>query len=162
MNPKNELSNAIALFSTGLLAGTFLYVKFNIAPTFWEVSQHIHLNFRVLLMSHNDVFYQTLLVLSIISCFIFNWNIRKYKFIYIFASFAVILSIVTYFITYFGNMRINEQVKIWLQTSPPNDWVQILKTWDFYHTCRTITAVISFVMILIATFFKKQLLKNNL
>jgi len=161
MNSKNEISNALALFSTGLLAGTFFYVKFNIAPAFWEVSQYAHLNFRFILMKHNDIFYQSLLCFSIISTIWFTWRIRFYKHIFIFTGFAAILAVLTYLITYFGNMKINDQIKIWLQTTPPENWVSILKTWDFYHTFRTLTAMGSFMMILVATFFKKQLLKKQ-
>ena len=160
MTSNNKLSNAIALFSTGLLAGTFFYVKFNVLPTFWEVPQFVHLCFRSTLMKHNDVVFQSLMITSIISCIWFTWRIRSLKYISIFTGFAAILGITTYLITYFGNLPINAQLKVWLHTSPPKDWAKILKIWDFYHTCRTITAIGSFTMILIATFFKKQLFKK--
>jgi len=161
MNPNNNFSNAIALFSTGLLAGTFFYVKFNVLPTFWEVPQFVHLCFRSTLMKHNDVVFQSLMITSIITCLFFTWRIRSLEYVSIFTGFAAILAVATYLITYFGNLPINAHLKIWLETSPPENWVKILKTWDFYHTCRTATAIGSFIMILIATFFKKQLLKKQ-
>lgn len=162
MNSKNEISNAVALFATGLLAGTFFYVRFNIVPTFWEVSPEVHLRFRFVLMKYNDVVFKTLMAASIVSSVWFAWRIRLLKHIFVFTLFAVILAITTFSISYFGNIPISSQVKTWLQTSPPENWVSILKTWDFYHSCRTATAIGSFVMILIATFFKKQLLKKKL
>ena len=161
MNSNNKFSNAIALFSTGLLAGTFFYVKFNVLPTFWEVPTFVHLSFRSTLMKHNDVVFQSLMITSIITCTWFTWRIRSLKHVCIFTGFATILAITTYFITYFGILPINSQLRIWVQTSPPKNWAKILQTWDFYHTCRTVTAIGSFIMILIATFFKKQLYKKQ-
>lgn len=162
MTSNNKFSNAIALFSTGLLAGTFFYVKFNILPTFWEVPTLVHLSFRSTLMKHNDIVFQSLMIISIITCIWFTWRIRALKHVCILTGFAAILAITTYLITYFGNLPINAQLRVWLQTSPPKNWVKILKIWDFYHTCRTATAIGSFIMILIATFFKKQLFKKQL
>jgi uncharacterized membrane protein len=161
MNSSHKFSNAIALFSTGLLAGTFFYVKFNVLPTFWEVPPFVHLTFRSTLMKHNDVVFQSLMIASIITSILFTWRIRSLKHVSIFTGFAAILAITAYLITYFGNSPINSQIKFWLETSPPKNWVKTLKTWDFYHTCRTAAAIGSFIMILIATFFKKQLFKKQ-
>lgn len=161
MTSNNKFSNAIAIFSTGLLAGTFFYVKFNVLPTFWEVPTFVHLCFRATLMKHNDILFQSLMIIAIITSIWFTWRIRSLKYVSIFTGFAVILAITTYLITFFGILPINSQLKIWVQTSPPKNWIKILKTWDFYHTCRTATAVGSFIMILIATFFRKQLLKKQ-
>lgn len=162
MNSKNEISNAVALFATGLLAGTFFYLKFNIMPTFWEVPMDVHLRFRFTLIKYNEIVFQSLITTAIISSIWFTWTIRSIKNIFIFSGFAAILAIVTLLITQYGNAPINSQIKIWLQTSPPKKWAVILKTWDFYHTFRTVTAMGSFVMILIATFFKKEILKKEL
>lgn len=161
MNSKNEISNAVALFATGLLAGTFFYVRCNIVPTFWEVPTDVHLRFRFVLMKYNDIVFRSLMAASIVFSIWFAWRIRLLKHIFIFTGFAVLLSITTFLITYFGNEPINSQIRIWIKSTPPKNWIAILKTWDFYHTCRTATAIGSFVMILIATFFKKQLLKKQ-
>lgn len=161
MNSKNEISNFVALFATGLLAGTFFYVRFNIMPTFWEVPENVHLCFRFTLIKHNDVVFQSLMAAAIISSVWFTWRIRTLNHIFIFSSFAVVLAIITFLISYFGTMPISSQMKTWFETSPPVNWMSILKKWDFYHSCRTVTAIGSFVMILIATFFKKQLLKKQ-
>ena len=161
MNSQHKLSNALALFTTGLLAGTFFYVKIIILPTFWDVSTNIHLHFRFALMQHHDAVFQTLIALSILSSSWFTWRIRTLGQISVFTGFAVLLGITTYLITYFGNIPINNQLKLWLETSVPENWVSILKSWDFFHTCRTATAIGSFLMILIATFFKQQLLKKT-
>ena len=158
MNSENKFSNAFALFATGLLAGTFLYVRFNILPAFWEVPADVHLCFRFKLMKFNDRVFESLMIASIISTIWFTWRIRLQKYIPIFTGFAAFFAIMTILITYFGNRPINSQLELWLQTSPPKNWISILKTWDFYHTCRTVTAMGSFIMILIETFFKKQLL----
>lgn len=100
------------------------------------------------------------MVASIISSAWFAWRIRSLKYVFILTGFAVILATITFLISYFGSMPISSQIKTWLQTSPPKNGVAILKTWDFFHTCRTATAMGSFVLILVATFFKKELLKQ--
>lgn len=161
MNTKNEISNALALFATGLLAGTFFYVKFNIMPTFWEVPMDVHLRFRFTLMKHNDVLFQSLIAFSTLSSAFFAYRIRKYKHLFVIACFSVLLSIITFLITYFGNMPINDQIRTWLQVSPPNDWADILQTWDFYHSSRTVISMLSFILILMTNFFEKQIIKKK-
>lgn len=161
MNSNNEIPNAVALFATGLLAGTFFYVRFNIVPTFWEVPTDVHLRFRFVLMKYNDIVFLLLMGAAIISSIWFALSVRSLNHIFVFTSFAVVLAITTFLIAYFGNMPINSQINTWIKTVPPKNWVAILKTWDFYHTCRTVTSMGSFIMILIATFFKKELLKRQ-
>ncbi|WP_317125452.1 DUF1772 domain-containing protein [Flavobacterium aquicola] len=112
-------------------------------------------------MKHNDVVFQSLMIISIISCIWFTWRIRSLKHICVFTGFAAMLAITAYLITSFGTLPINAQLRTWTQTSPPKNWVKILKLWDFYHTCRTVAAIASFIMMLIATFFKKQLYKKQ-
>ena len=102
MNSKNEISNAVALFATGLLAGTFFYVRFNIMPSFWEVPIDVHLRFRVVLMKYNDFVFKVLMVASIISSAWFAWRIRSLKYVFILTGFAVILATITFLISYFG------------------------------------------------------------
>lgn len=161
MTIKIETSNTVVLFATGLLAGTFFYAKFNILPTFWDVPTDIHFRFRVALMKHNGIVVQSLMAIAILSSVWFAWTIRILRNAYIFAGFSVILTIATFLITRFGNVPINSQIKTWLSTAPPEDWVSILKTWDFYHTCRTVTAIGSFIMILIATFLKNKYFRSG-
>jgi hypothetical protein len=160
---KKEIPNAIVLFTIGLLGGTFFYAKFNVLPTFREVPTEVHLSFRVALMKHNGIIVQSLMAIAIISSIWFTWTIRKQRNTLIFASIAILLTIATLLITRLGNVPINAQIKTWLLTAPPDNWITILDRWDFFHTCRTTTAIGSFISVLIATFSKSNLiLKPNL
>src|SRR5882757_10056563 len=150
-----KISNAVVLLTTGLLAGTFFYAKFNVLPTFWEVPIETHLRFRVALMQHNGITVQSLMAAAILSTIWFTWINRRQKVTCILAGFAILLTIATFIITRFGNVPINAQIKTWVPTAPPANWIDVLKTWDLYHTFRTVTAIGSFVVVLIATFSKK-------
>ena len=81
MSSKNIISNAVALFSTGLLAGTFFYVRFNIMPTFWEVPMDVHLRFRFVLMKYNDFVFKSLIMVSIILTFSLGSLVNVLKFV---------------------------------------------------------------------------------
>ena len=152
MITQNKLSNAAALLATGILAGTFFYATFNVLPTFWEVPTNLHLSFRVALMRHNALNMQLLMMTTIVASLWFGWTIRQQKISRVFGAIAILLTIATLLITRFGNVPINMEVKTWLPTAPPTNWLSIMKTWDSYHTMRTATAIGSFFMILIATF----------
>lgn len=147
-----RIPNATALFAAGLLAGTFFYAKFNVLPTFGEVPQEIHLSFRVALMKHNGLIVQALMAIAIISSIWFTWTVKRQRGTRIFAGAAILLTIATFLITRLGNVPINTQIRTWVVTVPPANWNAILERWDFFHTCRTITAIGSFVSVLMATF----------
>src|SRR5882757_10898677 len=155
MSLQTKLSNAVALLATGILASTFFYATFNVLPTFGEVPTDIHLSFRVALMRHNALNMQLLMATGIIATAWFGWTIRQQKFPRIFAFSAIALTIATLLITRLGNIPINLEVKTWLPTAPPVNWLAIMRTWDFYHSMRTVTAIGSFLMVLIASFSNK-------
>ena len=155
MPVQDKLSNAVVLLVTGILAGTFFYATFNVLPTFWEVSTEVHLGFRVALMRHNALNMQLLMIAGIVATVWYGWTIRQQAFPRIFAFLAIALTIATLLITRLGNVPINLEVKTWLPTAPPVNWLAIMKTWDFYHSMRTATAIGSFLMVLIASFSNK-------
>jgi len=151
-----SIPNATVLFATGLLAGTFFYAKFNVLPTFREVPREIHLSFRVALMRHNGVIVQSLMAIAIISSIWFTWTVKRQRSACIFAGVGILLTIATFLITRWGNVPINTQIKSWVLTMPPANWNAILERWNFFHTCRTTTAIGSFIAVLMATFLKSD------
>jgi Domain of unknown function (DUF1772) len=153
---QNKLSNAVGLLTTGLLAGAFFYATFNVLPTFWEVGTDVHLGFRVALMRHNALNMPLLMAIGIAATIWFGWTIRHLKLPRIFACLAIALAIATLVITRFYNVPINLEIKTWLPTAPPGNWLAIMETWDFYHSMRTVTAIGSFLMVLIASFSSSQ------
>lgn len=166
MDIQSKLSNAVALLATGILAGTFFYATFNVLPTFWEVPKNIHLSFRVALMRHNALNMQLMMATAAVASIWFTWSIRHQKLPVIFAGLAILLTSATLFITKLGNIPINLEMKTWIPAAPPSNWLTILKTWDLYHSMRTATAILSFIMVVIASFFnnpnysKKELTKH--
>jgi len=149
---RNKVSNAVALLATGILAGTFFYATSNVLPTFWEVPTNVHLAFRVALMRHNALNMQLLMAAAIVASLWFGITVRQQKVPFVFATIAILLTIATLMITRFGNVPINMEVKTWLPTAPPANWLAIMKTWDSYHSARTATAIASFLFVLIASF----------
>ena len=149
---QNKLSNAIALLATGILAGTFFYATSNVLPTFWEVPTNIHLAFRVALMRHNALNMQLLMATAIVASLWFGLTVRRQRVPFVFAIVAILLTIATLMITRFGNVPINMEVKTWLPSAPPANWLTTMKTWDSYHSMRTATAIGSFLMVLLASF----------
>ena len=149
---QRKLSNALALLTTGLIAGIFVYGTFFVLPTFWEVPVNTHLSFRVALMRHNAVSMQLIMLICIVATVWFGWAMRNQPIPRFFVVVAIVFTLATLFITRLGNVPINLEMKTWLPASPPPDWLSVMKTWDSYHTWRTVTAIGSFIMILFASF----------
>ncbi|HTE10344.1 MAG TPA: DUF1772 domain-containing protein [Chitinophagaceae bacterium] len=159
---QKKLSNALALLATGLIAGIFFYATFFVLPTFWEVPTATHLGFRVALMRHNAVTMQLIMLTCIVATVWFGWAVRKQQIPRFFVAIAIAFTLATLFITRLGNVPINLEMKTWLPAAPPPDWLSVMRTWDFYHTCRTATAIGSFIMMLFASFSESLRLQKNI
>jgi len=148
---KNKLAQALALLATGLLAGVFYYGTFTIIPAFYEVPIEVHLKYRVALMNHNAVYVQLLTVIAILTpvwlAFVYKKSlmIRNYA---ILAAIAALISILT---TRFGNVPINRMMRVWEAGKAPANWHEILDKWNMFNDIRTVFALASFLLVLIAS-----------
>ena len=145
----------IALLSTGLLAGTFFYATVNIVPTFWEVPASVQLVFRTALMRHNALTMQLEMGVAIITSGWFCWTVRHFLVSRLFALVAVAMGVATLLITRLGSVPINLAIKTWNPAAPPTDWLETMVQWDTFHLCRTISAIGSFVFLLLADSLKQ-------
>lgn len=154
-----KLTLFLALLSTGLLAGVFYYGTFTVIPAFFEVPVEVHLKYRVALMNHNAVYVQLLTIIAIIGplCLaLVSKNARSVRNYAIFAAIAALLSILT---TRFGNVPINRMIRVWEAGTIPANWRETLDRWNTFNNIRTVFALASFLLILIASQITR--LKNN-
>lgn len=140
----------IALIATGLLAGSFFYGFVNLVPTFYEVSINIHLIFRTQLMNHNGITVQTLMGLSIIMPLLYAWLCRHTPVAMNFAIFAAGLALTSLLVTRFGNVPINQIMRTWVPSAPPENWRSILGRWDAFNLIRTAAGLGCFLSMIIA------------
>jgi uncharacterized membrane protein len=66
---------------------------------------------------------------------------------------AVVLIVITLFITLLVEVPIDNHIKTWSASSLPKDWEQIRDKWQRFHTVRTITSIMSFAAFLRSALF---------
>lgn len=147
---KLQLSRIASLLFTGLIAGTFFYGTYCVLPAFYQVSTETHLHFRTALMNHNKTVVMALVILALLVTAFYCVIVRKIKIVRTLCLGALFLTIVSLLITRLGSVPINMQIKTWIPSSPPGDWLKILETWNFYNLIRTIASLASFICLLMA------------
>ena len=141
------------LIVTGLLAGVFIYALINVVPAFYEVPISVHIIFRTQLMNHNGIVMPILMGLGMITPLWYALLTRHYPAVRDFAILSACLALITFLITRFGNVPINQMIRTWSPTEPPADWKSILSAWNTFHLIRTLTALACFVTSIISTHF---------
>jgi uncharacterized membrane protein len=63
---------------------------------------------------------------------------------------ASVCIIAVAFITAFGNVPINNQIKTWSITSPPSNWSELSNRWWQFQTLRTISAMGGLSLLILA------------
>ncbi|WP_455353680.1 anthrone oxygenase family protein [Streptomyces sp. SYSU K217416] len=142
-----RLVRALALLSTGLLAGAFGYGAVNLAPTFWAVPLDMRLSFHAELMKMNSPVMQTAMALATVSSLALGFLSRGSA--RLLALAAGLLAVASFLITRFGNVPINGRIKQWAAGSPPADHAEYLHRWDLYNDLRTLTAVTAFILLIV-------------
>ncbi|MCG5214663.1 DUF1772 domain-containing protein [Streptosporangium sp. KLBMP 9127] len=141
-----RLVTALALLSTGLLAGAFGYGAVNVATTFNAVPLDVRLTFHSALMRMNGPVMQTIMALAALSSLALALLTRRYL-----AGVASVLAVLSFLITRFGNVPINGQIKVWAVGTAPADHAEILQRWETFNVVRTLTAFVAFVLIITLT-----------
>ncbi|WP_433659509.1 anthrone oxygenase family protein [Nocardia sp. CA-128927] len=146
---KPTLARASTLCFGGLLAGAFGYGAINVVYAFRKVPLDVRFTFHTALMSVNGLVMQSLMGLTILSCLVlaFRTTARDRWF----AATAAALAIASFLITRFGNVPINQHIKVWSITSPPPDYAEILSRWEAFHFARTACALLAFLLIITRT-----------
>jgi uncharacterized membrane protein len=152
-----KIASVLAITSTGLLAGAFAYAFFAVVPTFYEVPLEVHFTFRDALMRHNGVYVQIVMALSILTPLWSAYTTQRSGGRRSLAVLASLLAATSFVVTRFGNVPINQMIKTWSAATPPPGYKELLGRWLVFHNIRTVTAVVSFLCVVIAeTIFKKQ------
>lgn len=141
-----RLITALALLSTGLLAGAFGYGAVNVATTFEVVPLDVRLTFHSALMRMNGPVMQTTMALAALSSLTLAALTRATP--RLIAGVAGALAVISFLVTRFGNVPINGQIKVWAVTTPPADYAEILQRWENFNIVRTLTALTAFVLII--------------
>ena len=145
----DRVANILALLSTGLLAGAFAYGFFTVVPTFYEVPLEVHLTYRDALMRHNGIYMQISMAVSILTPFWWAFSMDGPMISRLLAISASSLAVTAFIVTSFGNVPINQMIKTWSALTPPSDYKELLGRWLVFHDVRTVTAVASFLCMVI-------------
>ena len=138
----------VALFFVALVAGAAfaIWIDYNpagMSPAFYtEKMQHAIRVFTIPL--------PTVVVLgvlfTILSTFLARRERREF---YIFVAASICMLAVA-LITAFGNIPINNQIKIWNISSPPSNWQNLAQKWWLFQTLRVIAAIGGLSLLIIA------------
>lgn len=144
-----QLAQAASLLFGGLVAGMFSYGAVNVVYAFRDVTPDVRFDFHTALMSVNGFVMQTMMGLAILSYLLLTiLGGSRGRWL---AGISTVLAIATFMITRFGNVPINQHIKVWAVSGPPVDYVEILQRWETFHFARTICIVIAFTLIVIRT-----------
>ncbi|MEV6279818.1 anthrone oxygenase family protein [Nocardia sp. NPDC051832] len=139
---RTRLIQAVAVLSTGLLAGAFGYGLANLAPTFHRVPLQMRLEFHTALMKANSISMQLTMAAAALSCLglavLRTGRARRM------AGAAAALVVASFGITRLGNVPINHQINRWVTAGAPENYAEILTRWDIFHALRTSTALVAF------------------
>lgn len=135
---------AAALLFPGLLAGAFGYGAVNVLYAFREVPLDVRFTFHTALMRVNGPVMQALMGLAVLSTLLLavrSVSTRRWV-----AASASALTFVSFLVTRFGNVPINQQIKRWAVETPPVDYAEILRRWELFHFTRTGCALLAFLL----------------
>jgi uncharacterized membrane protein len=158
---KTKVAQAFALLATGLLAGVFYYGTFTVIPAFYEVPIEVHLKYRVALMNHNAVYVQLLTGIAILTPVWLAFVYKKSALIRNYAILAAIAALISILTTRFGNVPINRMMRVWEAGKAPANWREILDKWNMFNDIRTVFALASFVLVLIASQVSRPQIKAD-
>ncbi|MFE9322115.1 anthrone oxygenase family protein [Nocardia sp. NPDC052278] len=137
---------AAALLFPGLLAGAFGYGAVNVLYAFREVPLDVRFTFHTALMRVNGPVMQSLMGLAVLSTLILAMRSKSSpRWI---AAGASALTFISFLVTRFGNVPINQQIKRWAVGTPPSDYADILRRWELFHFTRTGCALIAFILVI--------------
>ncbi len=152
-----RLANILALLSTGLLTRAFAYGFFTVVPTFYEVPLEVHLIYRTALMRHNGIYMQIAMAASILAPLWWAFAMSGPMSSRWLAISASLLAAISFVVTRFGNVPINQMIKTWSAAAPPPDFERLLGRWLVFNDIRTAAAAVGFACIVIATTsFRRQ------
>ncbi|MEV0378381.1 anthrone oxygenase family protein [Nonomuraea sp. NPDC050643] len=140
---------AFTTLVTGLLAGAFGYGAANVVPTFGVVPLDVRLTFHTAMMRVNEPVMQTAMALAILTTIALTLASRGTT--RRLAATAASSALTTLLITVFGNIPLHAHIRRWATTPPTTGYEDILQRWETFHTLRTLTALATFTLVILAT-----------
>jgi uncharacterized membrane protein len=137
-------ARAAALLFPGLLAGAFGYGAVNVLYAFRAVPLDVRFTFHTALMQVNGPVVQSLMGLAVLSTLV--PAVRSRGRLRLLAGSASALAIISFLVTRFGNVPINQHIKQWAVGTPPADYAEILHRWEMFHFVRTGCALAAFIL----------------
>jgi uncharacterized membrane protein len=137
-----------ALFSVALVTGAAFAIWFDYNPTgmspafYTEKMQHAIRVFTIPL--------PTVVMLGLFFTIVSTFLARRDRpdfYLLIVASICIIAAAL---ITAFGNIPINNQIMTWNINSPPSNWGELAQKWWWFHTVRTISAIVGLSFLILA------------
>lgn len=120
----------------------------NVLYAFREVPLEVRFTFHVALMRVNGPVMQSLMALAVLGTLVLAVQSRGGR--RRVAACATVLVILSFLVTRFGNVPINQQIKRWAVGTPPADYADILRRWELFHFTRTGCAVLAFILVIVA------------
>jgi uncharacterized membrane protein len=143
-----RVAGVLALLPAGLLAGALFFGRVDVLPAFAEVPLDVHLAFRVALFAHNGVVMPVLMGLAFAGAI---WlALAGEGRMRALAAAAAVLDVVTFAVTRFGNVPVNDEVRAWLADGPAPDYTERLAVWGAYNDVRLATALGAFGLLAVA------------
>lgn len=147
-NIARRLAAGSALLATGVLSGAFFYGWANVTPTFSAVPLDVHLAFRTELMKMNGIVMQALMAAAVAAS---GWLAISTRGRARTVSIgAVGFALASFLVTRFGNVPINQEMKVWAAGALAPDYLDRLAVWGTFNDIRVATALATFVLVIAA------------
>ena len=141
-----KLARFLNLLLTGLLAGLLVGIVF-VEVSFLDLSAFVY---TAVEQPKHRVFepimpvFNTLVIGSGVLVLLLMRERKTLSFIL--TLVGVICTIVMVISTLLVNVPINSEImNVWSAENPPADWAQVRDQWNFWHSFRTVLAVVAFV-----------------
>ena len=131
-----------ALFFTGLVAGTAFVIWVEYNPSGMTGS------FYAGAMQHAILVFTTplpiIVALSVVFTALSAFLGRRERSVFVLLLVASVCTLAVALITAFGNIPLNNQIKTWDVSSPPQNWPELATRWWQFQTARATAAIVGF------------------
>jgi len=88
-----------------------------------------------------------LMPLTLVMLLWLSWTSRRQRPISYFFLGSLVLMVITLIITVGVEVPIDNQIKTWTTETLPADWMDLRLRWNQFHTMRTVTSLLSFILV---------------
>ena len=141
---KLKVTEFLALILAALVMGVFWGTWFTLTRSIHNFSAAEFIHIGKTIIANVAIPMAILMPATLLIMIAVIWQsrrINKPSFYLYFLSF--LLMVVTLIITVAVEVPIDNQIKIWTETTIPANWESLRHTWDSFHTLRTFTAIAS-------------------